>query len=73
MTDTKLTEAGLPASTPQLIQTAIGPARVMAETAILSGMPALFVKYKREDFDAATPWPFQGNYAFKVIPKNGKE
>ena len=73
MTDTKITEAGNTASTPQLIQTAIGPARVMAKNAILAGEAAVFVKYKREDFDAATPWPFKGNYAFKIVPKNGKE
>jgi hypothetical protein len=41
----------------------------MAERASLAGEAALFVIYKREDFDTATPWPFQGNYAFKVIPK----
>jgi len=73
MTDTKLTEAGLPASTPLIIQTTIGPARVMTERASLAGEAALFVIYKREDFAAATPWPFQGNYAFKIVPKNGKE
>ncbi len=52
-----------------IVQTAIGPARLLNDRAFLNGQPALYVKYKRSDFPPELKWPFVGDYVFKVIPQ----
>ena len=51
-----------------MIDTEIGPAHVISAATLANGAPGWYVVYRRKDF-ADRPWPWKGNFVFRVIAK----